>query len=63
VAVETRLARVAIARFANPQPARTIGMIWRKTSPLGPQLMQVAEVVRQSAMMLRGVRAPASAAP
>jgi LysR family hydrogen peroxide-inducible transcriptional activator len=60
VAVETRLAPVAIARFANPQPARTIGMIWRKTSPLGPQLMQVAEVVRQSAMLLREARAPAA---
>jgi LysR family hydrogen peroxide-inducible transcriptional activator len=60
VAVETRLAPVAIARFANPQPARTIGMIWRKTSPLGPQLMQVAEVVRQSAMTLREARVPAA---
>ncbi|MBW6507674.1 MAG: hydrogen peroxide-inducible genes activator [Rhodobacteraceae bacterium] len=63
VAVETRLAPVSIARFAPPQPARTIGMIWRKTSPLGPQLMQVAEVVRRSALTLRGAQAPAPAAP
>ena len=31
VAVETRSASVSVARFKNPQPSRTIGMIWRKT--------------------------------
>ena len=35
VAVETRSASVSVARFKKPQPSRTIGMIWRKTSPLG----------------------------
>src|ERR1700761_1887647 len=30
VAVEPRSAPVSIARFKNPQPARTIGMVWRK---------------------------------
>ncbi len=44
--VETRSADVSIARFADPQPSRTIGMIWRKTSPIAKQLMEVAEVVR-----------------
>ena len=34
VAVETRSATVSVARFKNPQPSRTIGMVWRKTSPL-----------------------------
>jgi LysR family hydrogen peroxide-inducible transcriptional activator len=53
VAVETRSASVSVARFDSPQPSRTIGMIWRKTSPLGKQLMQISEVVRQSADMLR----------
>jgi len=53
VAVETRSASVSVARFKNPQPSRTIGMIWRKTSPLGKQLMQISEVVRQSADLLR----------
>jgi LysR family transcriptional regulator, hydrogen peroxide-inducible genes activator len=53
VAVETRSASVSVARFKNPQPSRTIGMIWRKTSPLGKQLMQICEVVRQSADALR----------
>lgn len=53
VAVETRSAPVSIARFAGAQPSRTIGMIWRQTNPLGKQLLQISEVVRQSAESLR----------
>jgi LysR family transcriptional regulator, hydrogen peroxide-inducible genes activator len=53
VAVETRSANVSVARFAGVQPSRTIGMVWRRTSPLSKQLMQVAEVVRASAYGLR----------
>ncbi len=53
VALETRSADVAVARFAAPEPARTIGMVWRKTSPLVDQLPQVAEVVRASADAMR----------
>src|SRR6185312_9545168 len=43
VAVETRSAPVSVARFKNPQPSRTIGMVWRKTSPLAGQLQQISE--------------------
>lgn len=46
--VETRSADVSIARFEDPQPSRTIGMIWRKTSPIAKQLTEVAEVVRRA---------------
>lgn len=46
VEIETRSANVAVAAFAPPRPSRTIGMIWRKTSPLAEQLGGVAEVVR-----------------
>lgn len=53
VAVETRSAQVSVARFENPKPSRTIGMIWRKTSPLAHQLLQISEVVRRSAAALR----------
>ena len=53
VAVETRSAPVFLSRFKNPQPSRTIGMIWRKTSPLARQLLQIADVVRQSADAMR----------
>lgn len=61
VAVETRSAPVSIARFSQPQPSRTVGMIWRKTSPLAKQLLQVSEVVRQSAEMLSRRHAPVPA--
>ncbi len=49
VPVETRSAPVSTVRFSDPQPSRTIGMIWRKTSPLAKQLLQISHVVRQSA--------------
>src|SRR4249919_2603147 len=53
VAVETRSAPVSVARFRNPQPSRTIGMVWRKTSPLAGQLQQISEAVCVSADALR----------
>ena len=53
VAVETRSASVSVDRFKNPQPSRTIGMIWRKTSPLARQLLQISEVVCLSADAVR----------
>jgi LysR family hydrogen peroxide-inducible transcriptional activator len=61
VAVETRSASVSVARFKNPQPSRTIGMIWRKTSPLARQLLQFSEVVCLSADALRKQHNPGSA--
>lgn len=53
VPVETRSAAVSVARFRDPQPMRTIGMVWRKSSPLEPQLMKIAEVVRAAGDALR----------
>ena len=49
VPVETRSARVSIAHFPDPQPSRTLGMVWRRSSPMARQLAQVAEIVRQAA--------------
>ena len=62
VAVETRSAPVSVAPFKNPQPSRTIGMIWRKTTPLATQLRQISEEVRQSADALRKRQDPTSPA-
>jgi LysR family transcriptional regulator, hydrogen peroxide-inducible genes activator len=56
--VETRSAPVSVTRFKNPKPSRTIGMIWRKTSPLAKQLQQISKVVRQSGEMLRKQQNP-----
>ncbi|MBU2981400.1 LysR family transcriptional regulator [Lentibacter algarum] len=49
VAVETRSADVSVARFRDAEPKRTIGMIWRKTSPLAEQFGEVAEIVKAAA--------------
>ena len=49
VRVETRSAPVALARFPHRGRSRTIGMIWRRSNPLAPRLMRIAEVVRMSA--------------
>jgi LysR family hydrogen peroxide-inducible transcriptional activator len=67
VTVETRSAPVSVARFKNPQPSRTIGMVWRKTSPLARQLQQISEAVciaagkprsrRTAAVVARSARA------
>ena len=46
--LETRTADVAISEFAEPRPSRTIGMIWRKTNPLGDQLMQIGAIIRKA---------------
>jgi LysR family hydrogen peroxide-inducible transcriptional activator len=56
VAVETRSAPVSVTRFRDPQPARIIGMVWRKTSPLAGQLRQLSEMVCRSANALREQR-------
>lgn len=53
VDVETRSSAVAIARFNAPCPTRTIGMIWRKASPLGKQLSEIARIVQSAAEELR----------
>ncbi len=54
VPVETRSASVSISRFRAPEPRRTIGMIWRRSSPLGPQLRDIAELVRETASRTSG---------
>lgn len=48
VEVETRSAAVSVARFTQTKPKRTIGMVWRKASPLAPQLEGMADVVRSA---------------
>ncbi len=53
VAVETRSAPVSVARFAGVQPSRTVGMVWRRSSPLSKQLEQIATVVRASSETMR----------
>lgn len=61
VPVETRSADVSISRFRTPQPLRTIGIIWRTSTPLVKQLLQISEVIRNSAGNLRQSAHPAQA--
>jgi LysR family hydrogen peroxide-inducible transcriptional activator len=49
VPVETRSAEVCVVRFAAPRPERTIGMIWRRSTPLAGQLQDLAGLVRCAA--------------
>lgn len=53
IRTETRSVSVSIARFDDPQPSRTIGMVWRKTNPLAKQFAQISEVVRLSTSACR----------
>ena len=53
VPVETRSAPVSIARFPAPSPSRTIGMVWRSSTPLARQLRKIADVVRHSCETMR----------
>lgn len=47
--IETRSARVSVARLQGPRPKRMIGMIWRRSHPLADQFQQVAEAVGTAA--------------
>jgi LysR family hydrogen peroxide-inducible transcriptional activator len=56
VAVETRSASVSVVPLGKPQPSRTVGMVWRKTSPLAKQLLEIAQVIRESTCALQSAR-------
>lgn len=47
VTIETGTAPVSVARLSHPRPFRTIGIVWRRGSPLADQFTQIAEMVRQ----------------
>lgn len=44
--IEARSAPVSIARLPAPHPRRTIGLVWRKTNPLGGPLAELAALLR-----------------
>ena len=58
IPVETRSAHVSLARFSDPQPTRTIGMLWRDTSPLAPQYHRIADIVRSASKSGRYLASP-----
>ena len=46
VDVEVRDERVRLMRFAAPEPARAVGLAWRRTSPRRKDFAALGEVVR-----------------
>lgn len=49
VGVETGSGAVSVVRFKDPQPSRTIGMVWRRTSPLAGQFLKLTELLGRPA--------------
>ncbi|HEY1269770.1 MAG TPA: LysR substrate-binding domain-containing protein [Candidatus Binatia bacterium] len=45
---EVRIRNLRVRRFADPAPGRTIGLVWRKNSSLGPALRKVAAAMRDA---------------
>jgi LysR family hydrogen peroxide-inducible transcriptional activator len=56
--VEVRDDRVKLLRFAKPEPARTIGLAWRRTSPRKTDFVAFGEIVAQT-LTTNAWRAPA----
>ncbi len=50
VAVDAELhdARVKLLRFADPEPARTIGLAWRRTSPRRKDFEALGKIVQET---------------
>lgn len=49
VAIEARTASVSVARLPEPRPSRTIGLVWRKTNPLGKHYSSVIDIIMEAA--------------
>ncbi|HET8733016.1 MAG TPA: LysR substrate-binding domain-containing protein, partial [Anaeromyxobacteraceae bacterium] len=43
--VENRRSELAIRRLASPEPHRTLALVWRPRSPLGPALRRLARTI------------------
>lgn len=48
VSTEAKRAELRVRPFAEPAPRRTIALVWRKCSPLGPALRQLAGPTRSA---------------
>jgi LysR family hydrogen peroxide-inducible transcriptional activator len=48
---EVRDGRVKLVRFTDPEPCRTIGLAWRRTSPRKADFLALGEIVKQTAGM------------
>lgn len=46
--VETRGRDLALTRFADPEPFRTIGLVWRKTSPREEDFKELGRIIEEA---------------
>jgi LysR family hydrogen peroxide-inducible transcriptional activator len=46
IGVEARQPGVKLLRFADPAPARTLGLAWRATSPRRHEFLELANLMR-----------------
>lgn len=59
VEVEARDARVKLLRFSDPEPARTIGLAWRRTSPRKKDFHALGDIVTRALGKASAFHAPA----
>lgn len=45
IATEAKSADVDVAKLGKPRPKRTVGMVWRKSSPLGERYKEIARLL------------------
>jgi len=58
VPIDARVKELCVRAFADPAPGRTVGLIWRKISPIGAAMRQIAATLRR-AYPVRTARKPA----
>jgi len=60
VDVEVRDERVKLLRFTAPEPGRTVGLAWRRTSPRKTDFVALGQIVLEALGMKRreGVSTP-----
>lgn len=58
VPTEAKRAGLAVRPFAEPSPGRTIALVWRKRSPVGAALKDVAATIREASGAERTMRPP-----
>ncbi|MDE0970034.1 MAG: LysR family transcriptional regulator [Octadecabacter sp.] len=46
IEVETRIEKVSVSNFTSPKPSRTVGMVWRKSSPMINEFRQIADIIK-----------------
>jgi LysR family hydrogen peroxide-inducible transcriptional activator len=62
VDVEVRDKRVKLLRFAPPQPGRTVGLAWRRTSPRKADFIALGQLVTDALGIDSALRVRADAA-